>query len=90
MLVSGVLNPDTSGSYEQGADYAGYRTWTRIGGGWSIWWRIGTARWQLTPIIGTIPGVGNPFWIGPAGAGNPEGLYEAAGTATGDATAVLT
>jgi hypothetical protein len=86
MLVSGELAPDATGPYEQGADYDGFGTWTRQGGGWSIWFYKLSGHWVITPTIGVIPS-GPDAWWSRFDIYHPQtGLYQEVNSATGRAT----
>lgn len=61
MRVSGELTPDITGDFERADDYDGRHTWTDPVGGWSIWYDVNSARYVITPTIGTVPAE-DPFW----------------------------
>lgn len=75
--VTGELNPDVTGIYEDAGEYEGKRSYELVGNGWFLWYSEDDW-WYITPERGTVTG---KYWVrlDPA----IEGDYNPIGTATG-------
>jgi len=78
--VTGELDPDATGTYEDAGEYGGKRYYQRTPNGVSLWWS-NVGYWCIS---GTLGMTGIAFWvrIDP----NIEGDYSAEGEADGVAT----
>ena len=83
--VSGELIPDASGLYEQGADYDGYPTWSRQGGGWFLWYYMYDETYVLSVEIGNAIGPDDRYWENEIVLDVPHGNLVAQGEASGAA-----
>ncbi len=78
--VTGTLNPDSTGTYEDAGEHNGKRYYQRAGNGWFIWWD-NIAAWWISTVLGVK---GASYW----GRTDPDiaGPYSAFGGASGEAT----
>lgn len=56
--VTGELDPDVTGTYEDVGEFNGKRSYELTGNGWFIWWDD-LADWWITTERGTL---GPPHW----------------------------
>lgn len=89
MLVSGMLDPDATGTYKRAADYDGAEAWTRGDSAWSIWRSTIFGYWIISETIGMFDPILDASWCRETVPGPITGPYEASGTATGIATVTL-
>lgn len=78
--VTGILVPDSSGSYFYAGSFGGVSYARRADGAWFLWWD-GVQSWNITSILG-----GACEFIWERESPDIEGLYIGAFPATGDAT----
>ena len=79
--VSGILDPDSTGTYLPIGLFAGKPSYEREDGAWHLWWAIPVGQWIISMDLGMAEGF---LWY----REDPdiEGLYLPGGTATGEAT----
>lgn len=78
--VTGTLEPDVTGTYEDAGEYNDERYYELAGNGWYIW-TDGFDNWFISTALGVKAGA---WWV-PADP-DLEGDYNPAGTAIGIAT----
>lgn len=78
--MTGVLDPDVTGTYLPIGPYGGKPSYKLDGQVWYLWWYVAGENWQISPIRGNIDG---PSWFR---IGDIEGVYTPVVPATGNAT----
>lgn len=78
--VTGVLNPDATGTYEDDGEHAGKRSYELAGNGWFLWWD-GIDTWYISMELG-VKGAGYWSHADPNIEGDYEPKFEADGIAT--------
>jgi len=60
--VTGELDPDVTGIYEDAGEFFGKRSYELTGNGWFIWWDPLGADWYISAIRGNKD---PPVWLKP-------------------------
>lgn len=84
--MSGQLDPDATGSYEQLADFEGYPAYKHLTKQWYLWTEEATDALILSASLGGDIGPTYAWWSNPAPTQDPVQILDPEDLATGTAT----
>jgi len=87
--VSGTLEPDATGTYEQRAPHNGYPSWQRQDNAWWLWTAASGLAYFLTPQLGIEPDPPTAYWVSDQDPGTYPWVLEPQQGAVGIATATF-